>query len=51
MEQGIDIEALLNDRPRKVLDFRTPREVHAGLVPNNLASRVKQYPTGVALQG
>ena len=45
------IEAMLNDRPRKVLDFRTPREVYTELVQNNLASRVKQYPTGVALQG
>ncbi len=45
------IEAMLNDRPRAVLGFRTPREVYTELVQKALASRVKQYPSGVALQG
>jgi IS30 family transposase len=45
------IEAMLNDRPRAVLGYRTPREVYTELVQNALESRVKQYPSGVALQG
>ncbi|MBB1162190.1 IS30 family transposase [Piscinibacter sp. SJAQ100] len=44
------IEAMINDRPRAVLDYRTPREVYTELVQNALAARVKQYPPGAALQ-
>ena len=33
------IEAALNDRPRKVLGFRTPREVYDELVQQHLAAR------------
>jgi transposase, IS30 family len=45
------IEAMLNDRPRAVLGYKTPREVYTELVQDALASRVKQNPSGVALQG
>jgi transposase, IS30 family len=45
------IEALLNDRPRKVLDFRTPREVYAELVQKKLAERLSKTTEIVALQG
>ncbi|MBK6718078.1 MAG: IS30 family transposase [Burkholderiales bacterium] len=31
------IEAMLNDRPRKILDFRTPREVYTEIVQAKLA--------------
>lgn len=44
------IESMLNDRPRKILDFRTPREVYSELVQNALASRVNEITSGVALQ-
>lgn len=44
------IESLLNDRPRKVLDFRTPREVYEEMVQKKLAERIKETPSGVALQ-
>lgn len=43
------IEALLNDRPRKVLDFRTPREVYDKMVQNKFAERIKQTEN-IALQ-
>jgi IS30 family transposase len=46
-----NIEAMLNERIRAVLGFRTPREMSADLDQNALASRVKQFPPGVALQG
>jgi transposase, IS30 family len=45
------IESALNDRPRKVLDFRTPREVYEEMVQKKLAERFIEKPTGVALQG
>jgi len=44
------IEAMLNDRPRKILDFRTPREVYTELVQKALAERVNNSDPGVALQ-
>jgi IS30 family transposase len=44
------IESLLNDRPRKVLDFRTPREVYEEMVQKKLTERIKENPSSVALQ-
>lgn len=44
------IEAMLNDRPRKVLGFRTPREVYTELVQNHLAARQVKTGQTVALQ-
>jgi IS30 family transposase len=44
------IESLLNDRPRKILGFKTPREVYTELVNNETSKRhVKPLPS-VALQ-
>ena len=45
------IEAALNDRPRKVLDFRTPREVYTELVEKHRNQRLAQSTQSVALQG
>ena len=39
------IEAMLNDRPRKILDFRTPREVYT-----EIAERQALAAKTVALQ-
>jgi IS30 family transposase len=44
------IEAMLNDRPRKVLGFRTPREVYTELVEKHRAERVVRAAQLVALQ-
>ena len=44
------IEALLNDRPRKVLGFRTPREVYTELVEKQRAARTDRSAQPVALQ-
>jgi IS30 family transposase len=41
------IESALNDRPRKVLGFRTPREVYSELIEK---IRAKKTLSGVALQ-
>jgi IS30 family transposase len=41
------IESALNDRPRKVLGFRTPREVYSELIEKIWA---KKTLSGVALQ-
>jgi IS30 family transposase len=45
------IEAMLNDRPRKILGFRTPREVYTELVENHRLKRLVPPDSGVALQG
>lgn len=45
------IEAMLNDRPRKILDFRTPREVYTELVQKHRLARIKPNLQGAALQG
>lgn len=45
------IEAALNDRPRKILGFKTPREVYSELVQKILAKRVSKTTESVALQG
>ena len=44
------IEAMLNDRPRKILDFRTPREVYTEIVQTKLAERRALAVKTVALQ-
>ncbi|MEY4750607.1 MAG: hypothetical protein RIQ60_2821 [Pseudomonadota bacterium] len=44
------IEAMLNDRPRKVLGFRTPREVYTELVEKLRAQRISSSNQSVALQ-
>ncbi|MBP7521414.1 MAG: hypothetical protein KA896_13355, partial [Leptothrix sp. (in: Bacteria)] len=44
------IEAMLNDRPRKILDFRTPREVYTEIVHAKLAERQAVTAKTVALQ-
>jgi IS30 family transposase len=44
------IEAMLNDRPRKVLGFRTPREVYTELVEKLRAQRSPSSTQDVALQ-
>jgi transposase, IS30 family len=44
------IEAMLNDRPRKVLGFRTPREVYTELVEKLRAQRSADSVPCVALQ-
>jgi transposase, IS30 family len=44
------IEAMLNDRPRKVLGFRTPREVYTELVEKLRAQRISSSTQSVALQ-
>jgi transposase, IS30 family len=44
------IEAMLNDRPRKVLGFRTPREVYTELVEKFRAKRSPASTQSVALQ-
>jgi IS30 family transposase len=44
------IESMLNDRPRKVLGFRTPREVYTELVEKSQLARINSSPSGVALQ-
>ena len=44
------IEALLNDRPRKVLGFRTPREVYTELIEKHRANRLAPLANSVALQ-
>ncbi|NDY91217.1 IS30 family transposase, partial [Ideonella livida] len=45
------IEAMLNDRPRKILDFRTPREVFMEIVEAERFKRLHGSGLGVALQG
>lgn len=45
------IEAMLNDRPRKILGFKTPREVYSELIQKILAERVSKTTEIVALQG
>jgi IS30 family transposase len=44
------IEALLNDRPRKILGFRTPREVYTELIEKLRAQRITRSTQCVALQ-
>lgn len=44
------IEAALNDRPRKILGFRTPREVYTELVEKHRAERIPQADQNLALQ-
>ncbi|MDZ7857355.1 IS30 family transposase [Sphaerotilus sp.] len=44
------IESMLNDRPRKILGFRTPREVYTELVQTKLAQRQALAAKTVALQ-
>jgi IS30 family transposase len=44
------IESMLNDRPRKILDFRTPREVYTEIVQAALAQRHSSVVKTVALQ-
>ena len=45
------IESALNDRPRKVLGFRTPREVYTELVQKLQDKKTNNNPhSGVALQ-
>jgi IS30 family transposase len=44
------IESMLNDRPRKILGFRTPREVYTELVQKAQAEKIKNSSTSVALQ-
>lgn len=44
------IEAMLNDRPRKILGFRTPREVYTELVDKLRAQRSTTSTQSVALQ-
>jgi IS30 family transposase len=44
------IEAMLNDRPRKILGFRTPREVYTEIVEKHRAERVVRSAQRVALQ-
>jgi len=44
------IEAMLNDRPRKILGFRTPREVYTELIEKHTAARVARSTQSVALQ-
>jgi len=44
------IESALNDRPRKVLGFRTPREVYDEMVQNAIAMRTQNSSNSVALQ-
>jgi hypothetical protein len=44
------IEAMLNDRPRKIPDFRTPCEVYTGIVQAKLADRQALTTKTVALQ-
>jgi hypothetical protein len=41
---------MLNDRPRKILDFRTPREVYTEIVQAKLAERQAVTAKTVALQ-
>lgn len=45
------IEAMLNDRPRKILEFRTPREVYTEIVENHRLARIRPTDQAVALQG
>ncbi|WP_293995358.1 helix-turn-helix domain-containing protein [Sphaerotilus sp.] len=42
---------LARDRPRKILDFRTPREVHAEIVQAKLAERQALKAQTVAQTG
>ncbi len=44
------IEAMLNDRPRKILGFRAPCEVYTELVQKSLAERISKTTDSVALQ-
>ena len=44
------IESMLNDRPRKVLGFRTPREVYTELMQKSVAARTVNSQSSVALQ-
>ena len=44
------IESMLNDRPRKVLGFRTPREVYIEMIQKIQAAKTSATPSGVALQ-
>lgn len=44
------IESMLNDRPRKVLGFRTPREVYNELIEKCRATKIAEPPSSVALQ-
>ncbi len=44
------IESMLNDRPRKILGFRTPREVYTELVQKAQAEKNTNSSIGVALQ-
>jgi hypothetical protein len=41
---------MLNDRPRKILDFRTPREVYTEIVQAKLAERQAVTAKTIALQ-
>jgi hypothetical protein len=42
---------MLNDRPCKILDFRTLREVYTELVENHRFDRLKPPDQAFALQG
>jgi hypothetical protein len=44
------IENMLNDRPRKILGFRTPREVYNELIDEAQAEKARHSSTGVAFQ-
>lgn len=44
------IESMLNDRPRKILGFRTPREVYTEIVKKHKAARLFSAEQNVALQ-
>jgi hypothetical protein len=44
------IESALNDRPRKILGFQTPREVYTELIQKCRAERINNIPSSVALQ-
>jgi len=44
------IESSLNDRPRKVLGFRTPREVYTELIQQCQANKINNTVSSVALQ-
>jgi IS30 family transposase len=44
------IESMLNDRPRKILGFRTPREVYVELIQKTKMEKINNPSISVALQ-